>query len=102
MGREATRREMSPVDAGMEAFYIAQAVNGDLERCVREAIAAGVETAYRAWSQDIRDDVLAKAEALDDDDECDLQEDGVAALLWYGYTLDGALPPEQQLGGFNA
>lgn len=99
MGREATRREMSYLDAGIEAFYMAQELDTslDLEGAVRAAIDCAVNTAQRGITRGTRDDILEKAEDLDDNEESDLFEDGPAALLWYAKLLDDMLPPEQRL-----
>lgn len=99
MGREATGREVNYLEAGMEVFGMELLDTQNVETSVRAAIEAAVATARRAWSRDIRDDVMEKSEDLDNDPDCDLNGDGVAALLWYAYLLDEELPPEQQLGG---
>lgn len=97
MGREATRREMSYVEAGVEVFYLE--ANGDLdtEGAVRAAIEAAVATAHRGFIRGTRDDILEKAEDLDADEGNDLNEDGVASLLWYAKLLDETLPHEQRI-----
>lgn len=103
MGREATRREMSPEQAGMEVFGM-ELLNGggNVEAAVRAAIEAAVATAHRGFIQGTRADILEKAEDLDDDEESDLVEDGVAALLWYAKLLDETLPPELRLENNDA
>lgn len=102
MGRDATGREVSYIDAGVEVFYMEASQGLDTEGAVRAAIEAAVATAHRGFTRGTRDDILEKAEDLDATEnpgDDSIVFDGAAALMWYAHLLDETLPPEQQLGG---
>lgn len=52
-----------------------------------------IEAQSREMLRNVRDWILSEAETLDDD-ECDLSEDGVAALIWFAMQLDEEIPME--------
>jgi hypothetical protein len=101
MGREATRREMSPMESGLETFKLQQAMGYHegiyQEEAMMTAIQAAVETGRRIFIREMRDMLLYKAEELDSDEDNDLFDDGPAALLSYAKDLDEMLPFEQRL-----
>jgi hypothetical protein len=92
---------MDPIAVGLEVFQIQQALGYgrgiSQEEALTKAIKAAVIADRRGYIQTVRDDILEKAEELDDDAENDMFEDGPAALLWYAKILDDLLPPEHRL-----
>lgn len=96
MGREATGREMSAVDAAMEVFRMETALGATDDDALKSAIESAVAAAHRACMAIVRDDILMQSEALDADEDNDLLDDGVAALIWYAIELDERLPPEMR------
>lgn len=98
MGREATRREMSYHDAAAEVWDL-EFTHGttSAKQAMLAAVEAAVATAHRGFIRGTRDDILEKAEDLDADEDDDLNNDGVASLVWYAMLLDETLPPEQRM-----
>lgn len=96
MGRETTGREMNYVDSALEVFHMETQLGATDDEALVSAIESAVSSAQRAFIAEVRDDILSKAEELDDDEDNDLVDDGVASLIWYAICLDERLPPEQR------
>jgi hypothetical protein len=60
---------------------------------MENVVEAVIEAQSREMLRNIRDWICAEAEALDGQ-ESDLNEDGVAALLWFARELDEEIPME--------
>lgn len=98
MGRNASGRAESPLEAGLDLYrFEIEHMGSNHEDALVTAINAAVSTAHRCFTRGTRDDILEKAEDLDDDETNDLNDDGPAALLWYAKLLDETLPHEQRL-----
>lgn len=98
MGQDTTGRAATPLEAGLATFEFARRVTDDLERAVTEAIASAVVAAHRGFVQATRDDILEKAVDLSNEEDNDINDDGVASLIWYAQLLDETLPPDYRLG----
>jgi len=97
MGRDSSRRETDYMTSALEVYSMVQGMTHDDERALREAIEGAVSVAGRDCLTQIRNDLLILAEGLDADEDNDLNEDGVAALISYAISLDEQLPPEYRM-----
>lgn len=97
MGRNAPRREMSYGQAALETYRMEIEHGVPHETALASAVECAVATANRAFTVGTRDDILEKAEDIDNDEGNGFQDDGPAALIFYAYLLDETLPPELRL-----
>lgn len=93
MGRETTRGT-SPIDCGLEAFQLSVAVGMTPEEALRTALGATEQAAHIAALASTRDILLETAEDIDEQEDCDLYDDGPASLIFAAIAIDEVLPPE--------
>jgi hypothetical protein len=109
MGRQATGRAPTHEDVVDHAVWVYDETlefdprnpNDAHAKALRAAIEAALNMAHRGFIQGTRDDIIEKAVDLDTDEENDMNEDGVASLLWYAKLLDETLPPENRLDNYG-
>jgi hypothetical protein len=104
MGRETSRRAPGFEQILSHAAWVYEetawmAINDPecFEKAFRAAIDAAINKAHQGFTIGVLDDILEKAEDLDADPDNDLNEDGVASLIWYAKLLDETLPEELRL-----
>jgi hypothetical protein len=104
MGRETTGRAPSFEEILSHAAWVYEEtawmdINAPdcFEKAFRAAVSAAVSKSHQGFTIGVLDDILEKAEDLDADPDNDLNEDGVASLIWYAKLLDETLPEELRL-----
>lgn len=94
MGQDTAGREADYIESAMHVFHLETQLGASDDDALRHAFEAAIARSQQYSIVAIRDDILEKAEELDDDETSDLADDGPASLIWYAITLDEMLPLE--------
>lgn len=67
------------------------------ESSLEDVISAAIVSARIDWLKQERERLLSLAEDLDEDEDNDLNDDGVAALIWAAKIINDDLPVDERI-----